>query len=126
MGGLRSLDLPNGFGDVAFSFECLRRGLKNIYLGYLEATHLESASRGRRYEDWEECVIEREYPDILQRMIREDLGINRVPLRENSLVHSIQETFLSQVREKMPWLKPLKSAARTGLRSLQRQGDNPA
>jgi O-antigen biosynthesis protein len=79
VGGLRELDYPNGFGDVAFNFQCLRRGLKNIYLGDIEGIHKESASRGMEYEYWEECSIEREYPEILQRMLRTDLGINRVP-----------------------------------------------
>ena len=42
IGGLRALDLPNGFGDVVFNFECLTRGWHNLYLGHLEGTHLDT------------------------------------------------------------------------------------
>lgn len=79
VGGLRSLDYPNAFSDVAYNFECKKRGLRNLYLGSIEGTHLESASRGLNYEYWEECGIEKEYPKIIQEMLRFDLGYDRIP-----------------------------------------------
>lgn len=108
IGGLRPRDLPNGFGDVAFGFECRRRGWRNLYLGHLEGTHLESASRGAVYEYWEEIVVEREYPEQLQAMLREDLGFDRVPGQDTSLRGFLRDWALVQAREKFPWLKSLK------------------
>lgn len=124
IGGLRALDLPNGFGDVAFNFDCLRLGLKNIFLGHFEGVHLESASRGTTYEYWEEVIVEREYADLLQRMLREDLGYSRVPGIDLSVPEFTRAWVLVKVREKLPWLKPVKVAAKKMLRELGLRGDN--
>ncbi len=75
--GLEELKYPNAFGDVAFSFECRRKGLKNLYLACLRATHLQSKSRGPNYEFWEEQAVESKYSDVLQAMLRRDLGLDR-------------------------------------------------
>lgn len=112
IGGLRELDLPNGSGDVAFNFECIRKGLANIYLGHLRAIHLESASRGIHYEYWETCTIEREYPDILQKMLRYDLGYDRIPGAEISFKSFLRHDVGFMVFEKAKWLMPLKPAVR--------------
>jgi len=124
IGGLRPRDLPNGFGDVAFNFECRRRGWRNLFLGFLEGTHLESASRGSVYEYWEEILIEREYPEQLQAMVREDLGFNRLPGADLSLGNFVKDWSLVQVREKLPWLKPWKETVKKQLRELGLRGDN--
>lgn len=124
MGGLRPLDLPNGFGDVAFNFECLRHGLKCLFLGQVLGVHLESASRGEGYEYWEECVIEREYPDILQRMLREDLGIGRLPNRDLSARDFVVDWLKITVRQRFPWVKPLKTQMKKRLREWGLRGDN--
>lgn len=118
IGGLRELDLPNGSGDVAFNFECIRRGLGNIYLGHLEAIHLESASRGIHYEYWETCTIEREYPDILQKMLRCDLGYNRIPGAEISFKSFLRHDVGFMIFEKAKWLMPLKPAIRWFLKRM--------
>jgi len=122
LGGLRPFDLPNGFGDLAFNFECLRRGLKNIYLGGLGGVHLESATRGATDEYWEECIIEREYPEMLQRMLREDLGYNLVPHEDLVAPAFAREWFLVTIREKLPWLKPLKTWMKKSFRALGLRG----
>jgi len=103
IGGLRALDYPNGHSDVAFNFECLKRGMKNIYLGQVQATHLESGSRGITYEYWEECGIEREYPEILQQMLRQDLGFDRVPNEKISLKQFIKSGLAAKLMENS-WL----------------------
>jgi O-antigen biosynthesis protein len=105
VGGLKELVAANGFGDVIFNFECLRRGLKNLYLGEIAATHLESASRGTSYEYWEECYVEAEYPAILQKMLRQDLAINRVPGRDYSLPAFLKEYVAIQLRKRAPWAR---------------------
>ncbi len=120
IGGLREFDIPNGSGDVAFNFECLRRGLKNIYLGHIEAVHLESASRGVHYEYWETTAIERGYPDILQRMLRFDLGYDRVPGAEISFKSFLRHDVGFMVFEKAKWLMPFKPLVRWLLNSLSR------
>ena len=107
-GGFREVDLPNGFGDTAFNFECLRRGLTNFYLPSVRGVHLESGSRGTTYEYWEESILESEYPDILQRMLREDLGYDRVPGGEANMNRLVKEALLGKLRESAPWLKPFK------------------
>lgn len=121
LGGFRELDLANGFGDIAFNFECLNRGLKNIYLGTLSGTHLESASRGLSYEYWEECLLEREYPALLQKMLREDLAWNRVPGADADLIEEIKGSILQELRMRMPWLKDLKRTVEKNLYSLKKK-----
>jgi GT2 family glycosyltransferase len=108
VGGLRELDYPNGFGDVAFNFACLRQSLKNIYVGHVGGVHLESASRGVSYEYWEECGIESEYPDILQQMLRKDLGFNRVPGADFPIKSLLRQAVTQRLFEKLPWLLPWK------------------
>lgn len=120
IGGLRPLDLPNGYGDVAFNFECLRKGLRNLYIAEVEGVHLESASRGASYEYWEEFSVEREYADILQRMLREDLGYERVPGFDLSVKVFAKEWLLTNLREKAPWLKPIKTRVKQLLQGEQR------
>lgn len=71
-GGLREHDVPNGFGDVVFHFEGLKRGKRHLFLASLEAQHLESATRGRTYEYWEECFVAREYPALITSMLERD------------------------------------------------------
>ena len=115
LGGLDAVDLANGFGDIALNFECLRRGLENLYLAHVEGVHVESASRGTSYEYWEEVWLEKRYPEILQRMLREDLGYGRVPGSENSvgsLLGHAKEALLVLSRQKMPWLKPARVQAK--------------
>lgn len=124
IGGLRGQDLANGFGDVAFNFECLRRGMKNLYMGHLEGTHLESASRGMEYEYWEEFLIERQYPDILQKMLREDLGYNRTPGADYSVPAFLRQALVYQLRNNAPWLDPLKPPVKKLLRSLRLRGES--
>jgi len=118
VGGLREVDYPNGFGDVIFNFECLRHGLKNLYLGYIEGVHMESASRGVDYEYWEECGIEREYPDILQKMLRADLGFDRVPGGDFKLKSLVRQAIGQTVRERMAWLQPLEPHVRRLIKQL--------
>lgn len=96
IGGLRELEFTNGFGDVVFNFECLRLGLKNLNLGHLTAEHLESASRGAQYEYWEEAGLEREFPDILARMLREDLGENRAPGQDIAVGQVLKEALTAK------------------------------
>lgn len=122
LGGLRAFDLPNGFGDIAFNLECVRRGLTNVYLGHLQGVHLESASRGETYEYWEELFVEREYPDLLQRMLREDLGFRRVPASDLSIRDFAKTWALVQVRRRMPWLKPVKTSIKQLMRQIGLRG----
>ncbi len=125
LGGFRELDLANGFGDVAFNLECQKAGLKNIHLGYLEGVHLESASRGMNYEYWEECILEREYPELLQKMARYDLGFNRMPLTSSAL-RDLKTYAKGKARKSLPWLKDLKSSYiqfKMGMRHSQKTAD---
>lgn len=119
VGGLRELDLANGWGDVAFSLECIRRDLHNVFLGHVEAIHLEAASRGKAHEQWEEMIVEREYPDLLQMMLRSDLGWNRVPSGRQSLGKDVQNVLWSHIRESTSWLDPIKPTAKKILRDLK-------
>ncbi len=96
-GGLRAVDLPNGFGDVAFNLECMRVGLSNLYLGEIAGTHLESATRGANYEAWEEFVVERDYGDLFSSWLRCDFGIDRIPKLDLNLKN--------QIRRRYPWVK---------------------
>ncbi len=123
LSGLRPRDLPNGFGDVAFNFECKRRGWHNLFLGHLEGIHLESASRGAVFEYWEECFIEKEYPEMLHALLREDLGFGRVPAADLSIRDFAKDWFLVQVRKNLPWLKPWKELTKQSLRSLGLRGN---
>jgi GT2 family glycosyltransferase len=107
VGGLRSADMANGFGDVALSLTLKKQGLKNFYLGYFQGTHAEGASRGRSYEYWEEVGLEREFSDILGQMVREDLNWSPVPLAESSLASAVSDALKAQVRS-WSWLDPVK------------------
>lgn len=120
LGGFRELDLANGFGDVAFNFECLTQGLKNVYLGSLQGVHLESASRGLSYEYWEECILERDYPALLQRMLREDLAIDRIPGPERDLFESVKGPVLDELRVRAPWLKDVKRFLKNSIHTIKR------
>lgn len=126
LGGFRELDLANGYGDVAFNLDCQREGLKNIHLGYLEGMHLESASRGMNYEYWEECILEREYPDLLQKMVRYDFGYNRMPV-SSSLLRDAATYTKGKLRQRFPWLKDVKRSlvqVKTGMKHLQKNYEN--
>lgn len=121
IGGFRELDLANGFGDVAFNLECLRMGLKNVNLGYVEGLHLESASRGTSYEYWEECILEKQYPDLLQKMARYDFGFDRMPV-SSSTIRDLKNYTKAKLRQNFPWLKEVKSKLleiKTGVKALQ-------
>lgn len=126
IGGLRELDLANGFGDVAFNLECVRKGWHNLYLGHLQGVHLESASRGMAYEYWEECAVEREYPELLQKMLRHDYGYDRVPGADYSIPHFLGQALKVKFREHSDWLNPLKPALKKVLWTWQQRGHNRA
>ncbi|MBI1861651.1 MAG: hypothetical protein HYR96_12105 [Deltaproteobacteria bacterium] len=111
LGGLRAVEFPNGFGDVAFNFDCHRRGLHNLYLGDITGTHRESASRGLSYEYWEEVAIETEYPDILQKMLRADVGFDRIP-RPDFSFRQLKEIFVAALYRTFPRLLALRPAIR--------------
>jgi len=116
IGGLSETECANGFGDVIFSFECLRRQLHNVLLGHIEGVHRESASRGLGYEYWEEYTIERRYPDLLQKMLRCDLGENRVPGGDFPFRSLARQAVSHRVAKKFPWILPLKPPIRKALR----------
>jgi GT2 family glycosyltransferase len=126
IGGLRQVDMANGFGDVAFNFDCLRRGWHNLYLGHLQGMHLESASRGAgaSYEYWEERELEREYPEILERMLRSDFGYDTVPSHDHSIARAIGQALRIKFRQSTPWLDPLKPAVKKLLWNLQQRRHN--
>lgn len=105
VGGLRELEFANGFGDVVFNFECLKLGLKNLYLGHVVAEHMESASRGQQYEYWEEVGLEREFPEILAKMLRQDIGENRNPGHDIAIGKTIREAISQELTSKAPGLK---------------------
>lgn len=105
IGGLRELEFANGFGDVVFNFECLKLGLENIYLGHVVAEHVESASRGQQYEYWEEVGLEREFPEILAKMLRQDIGENRNPGYDIALGNTLREAISQGLTAKAPRLK---------------------
>lgn len=109
VGGLRERDLVNGFGDVAFCFEAKRLGWRHVYLGSVMGIHQEGSSRGKQpYEYWEECGIEREYPSLLQRMLREDLGFNRVPSADYAVFPFLVQALKVYFRRHSRWLDPVK------------------
>lgn len=124
VGGLREKDLVNGFGDVAFCFEAIRRGWKHLYLGAIEGIHAESSSRGAPYEYWEEFGLEREYPEILQRLLREDAGHNRVPGAEGSWREALMSVALVKFRKNSKWLNPIKPVLKKWLRNLPLAREN--
>jgi len=105
VGGLRELEFANGFGDVVFNFECLKLGLKNINLGHILAEHMESASRGTQYEYWEEVGVEREFPEIIAKMLRQDLGENRTPGQDVALGKTLKAAISQELTAKAPRLK---------------------
>lgn len=107
IGGLRAHEYPNGFGDVAFNFEACRLSLKNLYMGDQGGVHLESASRGLSYEYWEEVGIESEYPDILQRLLRADMGYNLLPQPDHSF-RQLKEVLLGALYRRYPRLLRLR------------------
>jgi len=116
LGGLRAWDVANGFGDVAFNLECVQRGLCNLFLGGISGIHLESASRGLGYEYWEELEIERRFPGLLQRMLRSDLGLDRVPEPDYSLRDFLGQYTRARLRRSAPWLDPLRTPVKKILR----------
>ncbi len=120
IGGLLEAECANGFGDVIFSFECLRRQLHNIVLGHITGVHRESASRGLDYEYWEEFAVERRYPDLLQKMVRSDLGENRVPGGDFPLGSLARQAMSHQVARKFPWILPMKPPLKKALRWFSR------
>jgi GT2 family glycosyltransferase len=125
LGGLREKELVNGFGDVAFCFEAVRQGWTNLYLGSLSGTHAESSSRGVSYEYWEEYGLERDYPEILNRMLRQDCGINRVPGDNASISEIVLGTLRTFFRTRSTWLDPFKPAIKkffVGLQKARRVG----
>lgn len=121
LGEFREVDLANGFGDIAFNLECVKRGLKNVYLGTLQGTHLESVSRGLNYEYWEECVLEREYPELLQQMLREDLAVNRVPESDSQFMGLLRDKLVQEFRMRAPWLKTVKRAVEKNLQLFKKK-----
>ncbi len=78
IGGLSELEMANGFGDVAFCLECGQRKLRNIIYAKAWAYHLESGSRGKTYEFWEEAALQRRYPGRLSLMEYEELSLETV------------------------------------------------
>jgi GT2 family glycosyltransferase len=109
VGGLREKDLVNGFGDVAFCLETARRGWHHWYMGSQVATHAEGSSRGKiPYEYWEEFGVERDFPEMLQKMVREDLGFNRVPGGDDALRPLLLQALKQRFRKNSRWLDPLK------------------
>jgi GT2 family glycosyltransferase len=121
--GLRPLDLPNGFGDVAFCFAAREKRLRHLFLGHLEAVHLESASRGTTYEYWDECAVEREFPETLQKMLRADL--RRLP-PGGELGAAIRQAVTGSVREAAPWAAALGARAREIWGTLRPTPESPA
>ena len=119
-GGLDSQTLANGYGDVDFNFKCRGHGLKNLYLGGIIGVHLESASRGENYEYWEEVELERKYPETLQKMLRFDLGWDRIPEREPSFKGLAVNELRHHYRYGLKWLNPLKPLMRKGWSRFQR------
>ena len=114
LGGLNELELSNGFGDVSFCLGACRRGLHHLYLGHLDAVHMESASRGSTYEYWEECWLEREYPDLLQVMLRTTLGFDQVPAKELSLRSYIRDEIIPRFSDRS-YFRPLKRITKAWL-----------
>lgn len=118
IGGLRPLDLANGFGDVAFGLECVRRGIANLIIGDIEAVHLESASRGSAFEYWEECLVEREYPELVGRLVRADLRVDT----PGSVEPSFRDFAKAKLRGAAPWLASARPGARELVRGLLAYG----
>lgn len=108
VGGLNELEYPNGLGDVAFSFECRKRNLKNLHLGHVRAMHRESGSRGIAYEYWEERSLERRYPEMLERMLRTDFGYKRGPGADLPLRQVFWSLFHRTVITYFPWMFSLR------------------
>ncbi len=123
LGGLRETDCANGFGDVAFCLTALRAGFKHFFLGSLEGVHAESSTRGRPYEYWEEVTIERDFPDLLQRLLREDLGLNRVPAAEGDPIALLAQALRVGFREHSRWMNPVKPTLKKWLSHLHPSGD---
>lgn len=122
LGGLREKEMVNGFGDVAFCLEAIRQGWTNLYLGYFCGSHAESSSRGVSYEYWEEFALERQYAGILNQMLRQDCGINRVPANA-SFVRIVLGAFRASFRLRSVWLDPFKPALKNfviGLKKIRR------
>ncbi len=125
LGGLREKELVNGFGDVAFCFEAVKQGWHHLYFGAAVGVHRESSSRGKLpYEYWEEVAIEREYPEILQKMLREDLGLNRVPTGEYDVLAFLWAALKSKFRRNSAWLDPVKPLIKKGLMRALPAGDS--
>lgn len=104
--GLRSLDMPIGFGDVHFNLECKRLGLHNLYLGNVVGIHMESGSRrNRSYEYWEERLMEERFPKEIQAMLTRDLGYNRAPGWKMKFRKNLLELISQKIREGFPGLK---------------------
>lgn len=123
LGGLRETDCANGFGDVAFCLTAVRAGFKHLFLGSLEGVHAESSTRGRPYEYWEEVGIEREFPELLQRLLREDLGLNRVPAAEGDPMALLGQALRAGFREHSRWMNPVKPTLKKWLSHLHPRGD---
>lgn len=123
LGGMRETECANGFGDVAFCLNAVRAGYRNLFLGSVEGVHAESSSRGRPYEYWEEVAIEREFPELLQRLLREDLGLNRVPAGDGQPMALLAQALRVGFREHSRWLNPAKPTLKKWLNHLHTRGD---
>lgn len=121
VGGLREMEMVNGFGDLVFNLACLDQGLSNRFLGHFEGIHHEGASRGAEFEYWEERSVEREFPQHLARMLHQDHGWNRTPAGDLRLKSMLWQwaKVTAREREFLDWfsdkgLDPRKAAGAVG------------
>ncbi len=115
-GGLCELNWVNGFGDVAFQLGCLERGYRHIYLGGVTGVHQESGSRGQSYEYWEEMTLESRFPEVLKRMVREDLAWHGVEGGAQQFARAWRNSAVGLVRATSP---ALLSSIKTALNHLR-------
>lgn len=103
LGGLSELEMANGFGDVAFCLEAGKQGYRNLFYATAWATHLESGTRGRKYEYWEEAALMRRFPDRLSTMEAEEFSL--------------------EIYKGLEWLRPLLGSAKESMRKKGGQWD---
>jgi hypothetical protein len=78
------------------------------------------------YEYWEERLLEREYPEILEAMLRSDYGYDRVPGADISVPTVVGQALRLKFRESTTWLNPVKPAIKKLVWSWQQRAARSA
>jgi hypothetical protein len=105
---------PFSWGELGFHFEGLQQGCHHWYLGHREGWAWENPCAPTSEEGaWE---LEREYPEIWQKLHLHELRCDRLPPAERSPRQLVREAWRETALRVRPWVprKLLSAAAKAG------------